>query len=53
MKQKFSNKELLVTYKTISRFMEEYGYTKDTSFVRVKNLMCNILCDQLDEEILC
>ena len=41
------NKDLLITYKTITQIMKENSLTTDTSFRRVQNWLSNMLCDQL------
>ena len=41
--------DLLVVYKTLSYVMDTNGLKMDTSFIRVKNYIANMICDQLYE----
>lgn len=42
-------KDLLITYRSISRLMIEHKLTKDNSFMRVKNFLANMICDNLKD----
>ena len=42
-------KELLQSYRTITRIMKDYGLTHDTSFRRVQTWLSNAVCDKLRE----
>ena len=42
-------KDLITTYRSISILMEENNLTKDNSFMRVKNFLANMICDNLQE----
>ena len=45
------NKEqILNTYKIISKIMEDEHFTKDNSFLRVKNYLANAYCDSCINE---
>ena len=44
-----STDKLIVAYKVITKLMEEHGFTRDTSFVRVKNIISTLICDKLTE----
>lgn len=39
--------KLIITYKIISKIMEDNNLTRDTSFVRVKNYLSTLICDNL------
>lgn len=41
--------ELKIVYKVLSDIMEENKLTKDTSFVRVRSYISNMICDILTE----
>lgn len=41
--------QLLQTYKTITKIMEDEGLTMDNSFRRVQCWLSNRICDQLQE----
>jgi len=41
--------KLIIAYKVITKLMEEHNFTKDTSFVRVKNIISTLICDKLTE----
>ena len=45
-----STKELLQTYRTITRIMKENGYTHDTSFKRVQTWLSNAICDTIEDK---
>ena len=45
MNYKISQNTLLTTYQVLSQIMEENHLTKDTSFIRVKNTISNMICD--------
>lgn len=42
-------KQLLLTYKTITKLMEAEGLTMDNSFRRVQSWLSNRICDSVDE----
>ena len=42
-------KQLLLTYKTITKIMEIEGFKMDTSFRRVQSWLSNKICDQLQD----
>lgn len=42
-------KQLLLTYKTITKLMEVERLTMDNSFRRVQSWLSNKICDQLQE----
>lgn len=42
-----STDTLLTTYQVLTMIMKENHLTQDTSFVRVKNMIANMVCDGL------
>lgn len=50
MYENIDNKELLKTYKVITKIMEENDLTMDTSFQNVQNWLSNKICNQLQNE---
>lgn len=42
-------KQLLLTYKTITKLMEAEGLIMDNSFRRVQSWLSNKICDQLQD----
>ena len=43
-------KDLLHTYKIITRIMKENGFMRDTSFRRVQMWLSNVVCDNLNDQ---
>ena len=39
--------ELLTAYKVIGEIMENFGFTKDTSFRRVQSFLSESICNQM------
>ena len=42
-------KDLLLTYKVITKIMKDNKYTTDTSFRRVQSWLSNYICDNMED----
>lgn len=50
MENQISLEDLKVTYTVLKKIMEEEHLTKDTSFVRVRSVISNMICDEVTKE---
>ena len=48
--ENISLKDLKVTYTVLKKIMEKDHLTKDTSFVRVRSIISNMICDEVTKE---
>ena len=50
MENQISLEDLKVTYTVLKKIMEEEHLTKDTSFVRVRSVISNMICDEVTKK---